>query len=721
MKKALLILAAALFALAGCKNTEEGPNYPTPEAGATYTFEGTVATDGFTWESSSAIGIYGLTEGVKVMNTQCKIEEWANPAEKDSSWYQASKWEGQATAPFITEEGIDLVKGENEFLVYAPYDENMSYVPSLGMIYDLSISDEQVQPKANVAGGCFSIGKSKGIPGKDEKFSFTLSPITALLKINVSSSEFAEYGLKKITLIDESNTAKLGGKFDVDVNSLAFTESSSFSKVATSITSVSKLGSDTQSIFVNLLPGDYSSTEFTVIVELESDKGTVTLPMKKNGVKCEAGKTSELNLTGLKSSDNIYAWYCPVETRKLVGCDYAYGDANCYFIQCKSAVYAGTVTPNADIPESVTIDYRLRGDMSQAEAPEGVTFEWATTAKGAVYTLRTDSKFVADKYEFTVDEANYKVTVKNTGSTAGAPILLMKKNGKILWGWSFWNVAADGTKIEPVTSGTHQVANLAIGQASTNYAAFSAASNKVSSRSVYYYQWGRYLPATFWNSYFSYSVIGSAEGVATREMQGGNGCLVFGPFKTIKESLDYPYGAISHLNGTDGLNNWTDEYVGDLWGCVVGKEDQAGAKSIYDPCPKGWRVPDKAVFDEWLDIFSARPAASDYVLANGEIGLKKGSLYVEYDGYIAFNKLFKGAAEDDAEVRVSNYATGGTAWSNGQTFIWSNYAASNNANSPFIFWFYGANKVGSEDTVKVFQTVRTAACPIRCQKDDSNR
>ena len=724
MKKAFLILAAAVFALAACKQEPDGPEYPTPEAGATYTFEGTVATDGFTWESSSAVGIYSLTDGVKVMNTQCKIEGWANPAEKDSVWYKPSVWEGKATAPFITEDGLDLVKGENEFLVYAPYDENMSYIPSQGMIYDLSISDEQVQPKAGVAGSCFAIGKSKAVPGVDEKFTFSLSPVTALLKVNVSSTEFADYGLKKITLIDESGAAKLGGKFDVDVNTLAFNESNSFSKVATTITSISNLGSSTQSIFVNLLPGDYSSTEFTVIVEFTSAKGNVTLPIKRNGVKCEAGKISELNLTGLKSSDNIYPWFCPVETRKLVGCDYAYGDANTYFIQSKSAVYNGaTLTPNNDIPESVTIDYRLRGDINKAEIPDGVTFEWATTAKGAVYTIRTSDvpagNIIGDKYDISVDAANYKVTVKNIGSTAGAPILLMKKDGKILWGWSFWNVAADGTKIEPVTSGTHQIANLAIGQASTNFKAFAAAAGN-NMRSVYYYQWGRYLPATFWTTYFSYSVIGSAQGVPTREMAGGNGCLSFGPFATIKESLDYPYGAISHLNATDGLNNWTDEYEGDLWGCVVGKEDQAGTKSIYDPCPKGWRVPDKAVIDEWADIFGSSPSASDYSSTNGELGLKKGNLYIEYDGYVAFNKLYKGADPADTDVRVSNYGTSGS-YSNGQTFIWSNYAASQNANSPFIFWFYGGNKVGTADIVKVSQTVRTAACPIRCQKDTENR
>lgn len=61
MKKQHILLLGTVLCLAACQK-EEG--WPTPEKGQSYTLEGTVATDGFAWETSSSVGIYALTEGV---------------------------------------------------------------------------------------------------------------------------------------------------------------------------------------------------------------------------------------------------------------------------------------------------------------------------------------------------------------------------------------------------------------------------------------------------------------------------------------------------------------------------------------------------------------------------------------------------------------------------------------------------------------------------------
>lgn len=725
MKKYLVAIGIAACCLAGCKQDPKGPNYPEPQAGANYVFEGTVATDGFTWNSASAIGIYGLTEGVKVVNEQCKIEGWAIPVDpatleegQEVPEFVPSQYEGQATAPFNTP-AMDLVKGINKFLVYSPYDDEMSYIPSQNKIYNLSISDTQTQPAPNVAGGCFAFGIAEGVPGRDEAFPFTLNPVTAMMKINVSSSEFVGYGLRKVTIQDESGNAQLGGTFDVTIDDMAFSPYSTFSKVATTITAVKPLAEgETQSIYVNLLPGDYSSTEFSIIVELASSKGSVIIPMKKNGIKCEAGKTAELNLTGLKSSDNLYEWYCPVETRQLAGCGYAYGDANTYIIQSKTAVYdGGTVAANADIPDEVTIDYRLRGDYTKAEIPTDVTFEWATMANGNTYVTRHNSKFVPDDYTFTPDPANFKVKVKNNGATGGAPILLMKKNGKILWGWAFWNIAADGTKLEPVSFGTHKLANMTIGQATTDLDRWVKQTSNLS-MTIHYYQWGRYLPATFWNSYWSHGFIATANGQEEVTNKTGNIPAIQGPFATLRESLDWPYAPITHYSAnSESMNNWTDEYRADLWGGVKGHREQAGTKSIYDPCPKGWRVPDLTAFDEVEAALGQIPAASSFENGSGKVGIRTGDLYLSYAGYIDYKTIKKNSETD---WRPTNYGTTAT-WTQGFAMYWSNYAASDAANSPFCYRFYGSNKSGEGFESKVAQQLRSSAAPVRCQKDEDNR
>ena len=729
MKKILMFLGLAAMVAVSCQEKEF--EYPTPEKGVSYVFEGTVATDGFTWNTASTIGVYGLTSGLKIMNEEAKIEGWAVSVpyvdeETGETIYPEitpSAYEGKAVAPFNTP-AIDLLKGVNEFLVYAPYDPEMSYIPSLGVIYNLSISKTQTQPQPNVAGACFAFGKVQGAPGVDPKFSFTLNPVTALLKINVSSSEFAGYGLKKVTIFDEAGNAKLGGTFDVNVDDLSFEEASTFSEISTTVTAHREMAAnETQSIFMNVLPGNFTE-ELTVIVELQGSKGSVVIPMKKTIGLLEAGKTTELNITDLKSSDNMYKWFCPVENRKLAGCNYAYGDANTYLIQSKSAVYTGaTLTTDATIPDEVVIDYRLRGDYTKAEIPEGVTFEWATLANGSVYYIRHDNKLKVDGFTFTVDEANYKVTVKNVDATGGAPMLIMKKGDKILWGWAFWNIAADGTKLESVNVGGYDMANMNIGQATTQYAAWKTAADYIL-RTTYYYQWGRYLPI-YWTTYWSHCLLNDPA-----LQNAGNVPALKGPFETLKDALAYPYGSIANWSTTESNPNWINEYIGDLWGCEIGHMEAAGAKSIYDPCPKGWRVPDYGAIEAWqTTLGTTTPAASNYesdgnhkLSADGKLGLNIGSMYLPTSGYIQYDKMYKLSGENGStELRASNYANDGKQFGNAFTIYWSNYCASHTSQSPFCYRFYGTNKIGADYEAKVTQHVRAASAAIRCQKDASNR
>lgn len=716
MKKQHILLLGTVLCLAACQK-EEG--WPTPEKGQSYTLEGTVATDGFAWETSSSVGIYALTEGVIGANLECKIDGWMNAAERDSSWFVPSQYEGKPTARFATP-ALDLVPGPNRLFIYSPYDENLSFVKSLNVIYNLEVSDKQTQTSPDVAGGCFAYGISEAVPGKDEMFQFTLNPVTALLKISISSSEFKDYGVKKVTLFDEAGEAQLGGTFDINIEDKNVSPIKTVSKIATTISATRPMGGASQSIYMNILPGDYSSKDLTFIVELTGDKGNVTIPMKHKGVKCEAGKTAELSISELKSGDNIYKWFCPVESRQLSGLGYAYGDANTYFIQCKNgSTYKGAAySPNAEYPESVTIDYRLRGNPA-AEAPEGVTFEWATLANGTVYAPRKAgyeaSGVVPENFTFTQDAANYTVTVTNTGAFAGAPILLMKKGEKILWGWSFWNIAADGTAVKPVDIGGSKVANLAIGQATADYDKWIA--NKSGSnpdpifRTIHYYQWGRFLPI-FWNSFWSLSWIYSAQ---QQEAMSGDGNVpaISGPFATLQESMEHPYGLVCH-NATDRMNKWCKEEHDNLWGGVIGNEglEKPGTKSIYDPCPKGWRVPDISVIQAWADVIGDVTTAK-YEETFGKVGIYAGSEEIAYMGWIDPNVSSNG--------RPTNYGNGNNGkWTSGFSLYWSNYLASMDADSPFVFRFYGSNNKNSKLS-NPGQSIRVAAAPVRCMVDDDKR
>ena len=68
MKKSVLLFCAMAALAVSCQKEPKGPVYPVPEPNTTYKFEGTVATEGFTWKTNSAIGVYSAMEDVKIIN-----------------------------------------------------------------------------------------------------------------------------------------------------------------------------------------------------------------------------------------------------------------------------------------------------------------------------------------------------------------------------------------------------------------------------------------------------------------------------------------------------------------------------------------------------------------------------------------------------------------------------------------------------------------------------
>ena len=724
----LPMLAAASWMLAACDiypAENQGPvpdTYEKSTSGTVYDFEGTIEMDGFTWSSTSDIGIYGLTEGAVVKNKRCKIDGWGyeppkgyssstddagEDVKKEEKAYEPSKYDGLPNAVFHAE-GIDLPQGKNEFLVCAPYTPSLIYVPSERMIYDLFITNAQTQSRANQKSTPLSLGLANGNPS-GESIKFSLTPVSTTVKVSIASKEFAGYYLSKISLVSKDNP--VSGYMDYAVDTKQSTVNKSYNYINLTINNPRPIeAGKQQEFYITALPGVHTE-DLTVTFTLSTAAMTVSLPVALPAVDFVGGQTVDVNYADLKSSDNnIGKWFCPMESRKLVGPGYAYGQANTFLIQCKSVVYNGaTLSANPDIPEEVVIDYRLRGDYTKAEKPEGVTFEWLTKNGSTTYIPRADGKFVADKYSFTVDEQNYTVTVKNEGATAGAPILVMKKGDKILWGWAFWNIAADGTVVEPVDIGGVELANLAIGQPTNKAEWISVNGAGHFVRTLYYYQFGRYLPV-FWDSYTSAYWAYNAEG-QTPISGNGNMYTINGPFKTMAESLQYPAGLVCH-NGTDNALAWVLESVSDIWGCEVGSPDVAATKTQFDPCPKGWRVPDASTSDVLAAKFQG------YNNTAGFRGMYSGSTDSEN-----YNFLFAGEWDGRkiaTNGRLTGYGTGGSWSASWPQYYWTNYVASATSSNAtaLAYWASTANKTPAAYTAS---HQKATATPIRCQRDLDNR
>ena len=216
-------------------------------------------------------------DAVRIINKECKIVGWADTTPiydedgNNTNDYTPSEYEGKAVARFNTP-ALDLVQGQNKFMVYSPYNNNLTYTG--GTIYGLSVGDNQQQTAPNVAADCFAIGYATGTPGVDEAFSFELNPVTAIAQVKIGSSEFVGYSPKKVSIYDDSGTTIAGGfNINVETNEIQQAGEGLKSVAVEVINPVALASGQTQNIYLNILPVDFSNKDVWVIVELADAAG----------------------------------------------------------------------------------------------------------------------------------------------------------------------------------------------------------------------------------------------------------------------------------------------------------------------------------------------------------------------------------------------------------------------------------------------------------------
>ncbi len=718
MKRYFLFATMLLLAAAACQE-KENLGGETPEPGTTYTLEGTVAADGFTWKSDAALSLFSATDGVRIQNGKCAI---------------ASDGAGQATAKFTTP-GIDLVAGENKLAVAYPYNASALYTS--GRFTNFNLGDQTVAAPGVVA-DYIAAGYATGTPGTDETFKFELTPVTAVAEVKIGTS-MAEYAGAKISKVSLQNSEViLGGGFNIDASSavtLQPVDGKGTTSVAVNITTPEALSSTAQTVYVSLLPADFTGKDLNILLSGTDAAGEpLTITLKTSDVKFEAGKTTTLDFSDIKAEDVVVeAWYCNTDTRYLAGLGYAYGQANTFFIQCKNGVYNGGIfTENPEISDEVVIDYRIRGNRANITddmIPDNVTFEWMTKSNGeTIYTPyplsekgnTTGAIVDATTYTITPDPENYQVTVKNTGSYGGAPILLMKKNGKILWAWSFWNVAADGavasdpdTKIASVKVGNYEFAPMDLGQPTTADA-WSANTAEYMFRMNLLYQWGRPFPI-FWTNFW---YIDGFPANTDKRVPSVEGPL------SLAQSLS-TVAMIINTPENQSMQNWSSENNTDLWGTSDPEKD--GEKSIYDPCPKGWRVATmpaiKALIASGAPTFQGADGAAHKNMTSMTLG---GVLFYN-NGYcnakMANDPKKYLSNPENTNIQPGSIMQFGVSNSNDslEGYIWTN--AGGEAQASTMIWAdpKRAEDKGYDYTVKTSTNDLSHVMSVRCIVDTENR
>lgn len=254
------------------------------------------------------------------------------------------------------------------------------------------------------------------------------------------------------------------------------------------------------------------------------------------------------------------------------------------------------------------------------------------------------------------------------GKSGNAVIALKSADGKICWSWHIW---VAGTTVGTNTFGSYIFMDRNLG---------ATASSGKDARGLNY-EWGRKDPfpgAVSDDTKSSLDRLSVVPDDAIKNVKEQNG-------KTIEWTIQNPS---SYVSGSDnsGKEDWYNDGSDDskqnnaLWG-------DGAEKSIYDPCPYGYRVPSKSAVD-------------------GLVAEVKKGAFVKWDGvtisgvaYFPFSGWWQRKHND---VELCNVGTQGRLWS---------CTAHETANTAYVFHYQETNSL-----VQVQAQVRRWGCNVRCVK-----
>lgn len=167
-------------------------------------------------------------------------------------------------------------------------------------------------------------------------------------------------------------------------------------------------------------------------------------------------------------------------------------------------------------------------------------------------------------------------TTPETLKPGSALIAAKDANDEILWSWHIWV-----PETEIVTDTYSGLFGEGVAAMDRNMGALVAASATAANDEKsygFFYQWGRKDP--FMGADGTTSETKAKTSVAFEEKSG----VAITVAESIKHPTQFAYVAETAVDPTWDGQNWNSENISTLW-------DDAGKKTIYDPCPPGYKVP----------------------------------------------------------------------------------------------------------------------------------
>ena len=747
MKKSLIYILA-LSAIVGCQKSEVSEQIPAegessavivgsfPETKTSFVDEGNVMKT--EWVKGDALGFYwykgGSIEGVgpevvdKALNDRLVAESSGGSTTFKTSWY------------YMYQAGKDYLT-----YLYYPYNVNAGKNP-LSVPFTVPSSQNQAGSDdiAHLAATDFLYATTMANRPNGEAAQavmVTFNHALSVLNIALTSAQ-SNYSVSDIRVRFENESeifSVTDGSVNLSDGSLTLT--SGTPEISLHFNEAAKLSATPVNAYMTITPGHAGKTfsVYATVNGIETKLGSKKVPASVLPAGVKAALSFEVgdNTTGHEYTDLS-----------------ANGTANCYlvtspgFYKFKADVKGNGVVPSqlesvagetAIAPKSaLVLWYNCYYDGTVKD--ESPVFVNSVLVKDGYICFYTPSTFVSGNVVIAAF-AEEGVTYENLEIDEKRNI----SNATMLWSWNIWAVNDYDMDSDAMTLGSYKIMGRNLGAIADgrdlngNFEPVNAVGN--------FYQWGRKDPFPSFDNYDTYlpcentnnllsvptftpiialqinnqsnkkNVNGQMFGYAHKSdgSVDTNAALNFAPkssFASSSDKLDVylsyatkaPYmfiGGVNKVNGQLEYSNYNWYYKSDkdqtfkaLWGDSDSGDDRVVVKSLYDPCPAGWRAMGKEVIDAFVSAFKAEGAAS---MASNLHGVLFNGSYFPFTGYGRnFSNLKVG------QSKISGIETPVMFWS----------ASACDANSGY--WYPGRLELDAPANANVSSVVTSKKSNDRC-------
>lgn len=659
------------------------------------------------WHSTDQLGIFSYDR---------------KSTENDNVWIRIlSSSEGLENGSFYAVEN-DLVYPifeDEKFLVYFPYRKDVTFEHSdAGNTLHSVIPAEQSIPETNAPGlgeSGFAFAIADVAADDNPRINFTMNHLCSYLQFVVSSSELASRQLKSIKLIDLSGRCQIAGKVTVNLSEASMAlDGEGSSCITTGVASSIFSGNESeQTICMAAIPGDYASGEWCILLNYAGEGNSViSIPIKLSDYIdgpfiLDPGTLYTIRMENISESSSSISWYEPSEPRDLLG-KWAYGAQNTYYVESK-----------AGEENLFSFEVRGRGDITKLREPK--YYGLLVPAEDVKRTLleMPDGVKVHESNPTRPVGDDYTISVKVQSDTARGSwgtVAIYDEDYNILWSFMICKYHS-GDPVGSVLYSDYgfELMDRIIGQPYSNSKSAvlgmmnpeRAQGGSSESYSWAYFQWGRKDPMA-WNQLPGYS---KRVAVATDDV----------PY-----TIAHPQVFLArNASAVNTRGNWMVEQDNTLWGNENTRYANnlptklKGHKTIYDPCPEGYRTPDPAV------LLALYLKGERMEIANGH--KNQDPIYISDDNPFSDCSVLAYPLSDgeyDYWPYAGNHWCSSDSWGNrvsSQFRHSARYAANSNAGNAIPAYKVGGymlTYLSSSLSIGDNATEKATTISVRCQKED---